>query len=97
VVLPGGASGETAGAWAVAVTASLDAVTQARQRGRRAAMWFALAAVVLLTGVVDWFFRRLVHARLADMRETMALAGRGALDVRVPISQADEIGELAAS
>jgi signal transduction histidine kinase len=97
VVLPGGAAGETQGAWAVAVTASLDAVTQARQRGRRAAMWFALAAMVLLTGVVDWFFRRLVHARLADMRETMALAGRGALDARVPIPRTDEIGELAAS
>jgi signal transduction histidine kinase len=96
VALPGG-SREAPGPWAVAVTASLDAVTQARQRGRRAALWFALLSMVLLTGVVDWFFRRLVHARLADMRDTMARAGRGALDARVPVARPDEIGELAAS
>lgn len=97
VALPGGSTGAAPGGWAVAVTASLDAVTQARQRGRRAAIWFALLAMVLLTGVVDWFFRRLVHARLAAMRDTMKRAGRGALDARVPIAREDEIGALAAS
>lgn len=100
VALPAGSAGGgpgESGSWAVAVTASLDAVTQARQRGRRAAIWFALASVALLTGVVDLFFRRLVHARLAAMRDTMARAGRGALDARVPVAAADEIGELAAS
>jgi signal transduction histidine kinase len=94
-VQPGGPAHERP--WAVAVTASLDAVVQARQRGRRAAVWFSLLSLVLLTGVVDWFFRRLVHAPLAHMRETMTRAGRGELDARVPIERPDEIGELSAS
>jgi signal transduction histidine kinase len=95
VAVPGGAPNERP--WAVAVTASLDAVTQARERGRRAAIWFALLAMVLLTGVVDAFVRRLVHKPLARMRDTMARAGRGQLDVRVPVERPDEIGELSAS
>jgi two-component system, NtrC family, sensor kinase len=95
VAVPGGAP--TDRPWAVAVTASLGAVTQARQRGGRVAIWFALLAMVLLIGVVDLFFRRLVHVPLSRVRETMVAAGRGELDARVPVERPDEIGELSAS
>jgi signal transduction histidine kinase len=82
--------------WAVAVTASFGAVSQVRDQGRRSAI-FALLAMVLLTVVVDVFFRRLVHRPLTAMGDTMARAGRGELDARVPVSGRDEIGQLGAA
>jgi two-component system NtrC family sensor kinase len=95
VAVPGGNPSERP--WAVAVTASFDAVTQVRERGRRAALWFALLSMVLFTVVVDAFFRRLVHKPLVRMRDTMLRAGRGELDARVPVERPDEIGELSTS
>jgi two-component system, NtrC family, sensor kinase len=77
------------------VTVSLGAIAQLRTKGRRVTLLFAPIAVLLLTLLIDWFARRLIHQPIARIHEAMHRAGRGDFSARATIVRRDEIGEVA--
>lgn len=81
---------------AAVVTVSLGSVAQLRTKGRRVTLWFAPIVVVLLTLLIDWFARRLMHQPVARIHEAMQRAGAGDFSARASIIRPDEIGEVAA-
>jgi two-component system, NtrC family, sensor kinase len=80
---------------AVAVTYSVAAVQELRQRSRRVVVWFVPIATVLLTLIVDLLARRLIHEPIAAIRRTMQRAAAGDLGARAPVQRGDEIGDVA--
>ncbi len=83
------------GAHAAVATVSLAAVDQLRTKGRQVTLWFTPAAIVLLTLLVDWLGRRLIHRPIALIRDTMTRAGAGDFTARAVQARPDEIGSVA--
>jgi signal transduction histidine kinase len=84
------------GAHAVAIaTVSLAALQQLRTKGRQVTLWFTPAAIVLLTILVDWLGRRLIHRPIALIRTTMTRAGAGDFTARAERARPDELGSVA--
>jgi signal transduction histidine kinase len=81
---------------AAVVTVSLGSVAQLRTKGRTVTLWFTPIVVVLLTLVIDWFARRLIHRPVARIHEAMQRAGAGDFSARATIVRPDEIGDVAA-
>ncbi len=80
---------------AAVVTISLGSVAQLRTKGRQITLWFTPIVVVLLTLVIDWFARRLIHRPVALIHATMERAGAGDFAARASIVRPDEIGDVA--
>ncbi len=84
------------GSFAAAVaTVSLAALDQLRTKGRQVTLWFTPAAIVLLTLLVDWLGRRLIHRPIGEIRDTMTRAGAGDFTARAEQKRPDEIGSVA--
>jgi two-component system NtrC family sensor kinase len=81
---------------AAVATVSLAALDQLRTKGRQVTLWFTPAAILLLTLLVDWLGRRLIHRPIARIRDTMTRAGEGDFTARVEQARLDEIGSVAA-
>ena len=81
---------------AAVATVSLAALDQLRTKGRQVTLWFTPAAILLLTLLVDWLGRRLIHRPIARIRDTMTQAGEGDFTARVERARLDEIGSVAA-
>ena len=81
---------------AAVVTVSLGSVAQLRTKGRQVTLWFTPIVVLLLTLVIDWFARHLIHRPVARIHEAMQRAGAGDFSARADIVRPDEIGEVAA-
>jgi signal transduction histidine kinase len=81
---------------AAVATVSLAALDQLRTKGRQVTLWFTPAAILLLTLLVDWLGRRLIHRPIAQIRDTMTQAGEGDFTARVERARLDEIGSVAA-
>jgi signal transduction histidine kinase len=81
---------------AAVATVSLASLDQLRTKGRQVTLWFTPAAILLLTLLVDWLGRRLIHHPIGHIRDTMARAGTGDFTARVDIVRDDEIGRMAA-
>ncbi len=77
------------------VTVSLGAIAQLRTKGRRVTLLFAPIAVLLLTLLIDWFARRLIHQPVARIHQAMHRAGQGDFSARASIVRPDEIGDVA--
>jgi signal transduction histidine kinase len=80
---------------AVAVTVPMAPARLATQRVRAIALWFTPPTVILLTVLVDLLTRRLVHAPLTAIRDTMVRVAHGDLTARAPVSRRDELGSIA--
>ena len=80
---------------AAVATVSLAALDQLRTKGRQVTLWFTPAAIVLLTLLVDWLGRRLIHQPIARIRTTMTRAGAGDFTARAEQVRRDEIGSVA--
>ncbi|MEN3340450.1 MAG: two-component system, NtrC family, sensor kinase [Acidobacteriota bacterium] len=89
VTRPGGARA------AAVATVSLASLGQLRTKGRRVTLWFTPAAIIVLTLLVDWLGRRLIHKPIGNIRETMARAGQGDFTARTDVVRRDEIGTVA--
>ncbi|HEX5475523.1 MAG TPA: ATP-binding protein [Vicinamibacterales bacterium] len=94
VAVPAQRDGRTVGA--AVVTVSLGSLSQLRTKGRRVTLWFTPAVVLLLTLVIDWFVRRLIHRPISQIQAAMARAGQGDFSARAPVLRTDEIGDVAA-
>jgi signal transduction histidine kinase len=81
---------------AAVVTISLNTLQQLRTKGRQVTLWFTPAAIVLLTLLVDWLARRLIHRPIRGIRNTMTQAGEGDFTARAEQMRSDEIGAVAA-
>ena len=81
---------------AAVVTVSLNSLQQLRTKGRQVTFWFTPAAIVLLTLLVDWLGRRLIHQPIRRIRDTMVRAGEGDFTARAEQVRPDEIGTVAA-
>ena len=53
-----------------------------------------LPAIVVVTVLLDWLARRLVHRRIGGIRDTMQRVAGGDLGARAVIERADEIGAI---
>jgi len=80
---------------AAIATVSLAALEQLRTKGRQITFWFTPAAIVMLTLLVDWLGRRLIHRPIALIRQTMSRAGAGDFTARAHQTRPDEIGSVA--
>lgn len=89
VSTPGGARA------AAVATVSLGSVEQFRRKGRQVTLVFTPAAIVVLTLLVDWLGRRLIHYPIDRIRATMARAGTGDFTARAEPVRSDEIGTVA--
>ena len=81
---------------AAVVTVSLGSVEQLRTKGRQVTLFFAPGAVLLLTLVIDWFARSLIHQPVARIHSAMRRAGGGDFTARATIVRRDELGAVAA-
>ena len=81
---------------AAVATVSLGSLEQLRTKGRQVTLWFTPAAIVLLTLLVDWLGRRLIHHPIGRIRDTMTRAGAGDFTARAKEVRPDEIGTVAA-
>ena len=79
---------------AVVVAVSTVAVDRVARDGRLLALWVMLPAIVIVTVLLDWLVRRLVHRRLGDIRETMRRVAEGDLGARADVERPDEIGAI---
>jgi signal transduction histidine kinase len=80
---------------AVVTAVSMAGVQQARARGLAVALAFALPTILLVTLLVDFTARQLVHRPLAEIRGTMQRAAVGELQARAAILRHDELGSVA--
>lgn len=80
---------------AAVATVSLASLEQLRTKGRQVTLWFTPAAIIVLTLLVDWLGRRLIHRPIDDIRDTMARAGEGDFTARTELVRQDEIGTVA--
>ncbi len=81
---------------AAVATVSLAALQQLRTKGRQVTLWFTPAAIIVLTLLVDWVGRRLIHRPIGLIRDTMSRAGEGDFAARAEQTRSDEIGSVAA-
>jgi two-component system, NtrC family, sensor kinase len=81
---------------AAIATVSLGSLQQLRTKGRQVTLWFTPAAIVVLTLLVDWLGRRLIHRPIGLIRDTMTRAGAGDFTARAMQTRPDEIGSVAA-
>ena len=82
------------GPMAVVVTVSTTAVDRVARDGRLLALYVMLPAIVIVTVLLDWLARRLVHRRIGGIRETMQRVAGGDLRARAEVERADEIGAI---
>jgi len=80
---------------AAVVTISLGSLQQLRTKGRQVTLWFTPAAIILLTLLVDWLARRLIHRPVRVIRDTMVQAGEGDFTARAEQIRPDELGAVA--
>jgi signal transduction histidine kinase len=80
---------------AAVATVSLASLEQMRTKGRQVTLWFTPAAIIILTLLVDWLGRRLIHRPIGRIRETMTRAGGGDFTARAELMRNDEIGSVA--
>lgn len=81
---------------AAVATVSLAALEQLRTKGRQVTLWFTPAAIIVLTLLVDWVGRQLIHRPIGLIRDTMIRAGAGDFTARAQQTRPDEIGSVAA-
>jgi signal transduction histidine kinase len=79
---------------AVVVTMSMEAVERMRRQTWMAALLFAPAAILVLTGLIDLLARRVVQRPLAGVHGTMRRAAAGDLEARAKVERDDEIGAV---
>ena len=91
VPIAGGGSGRAASV----ATVSLASLEQMRTKGRQVTLWFTPAAIIVLTLLVDWLGRRLIHRPIRKIRDTMTRAGGGDFTARADLARIDEIGTVA--
>jgi signal transduction histidine kinase len=82
------------GPMAVVVTVSTAAVDRVARDGRLLALSVMLPAIVIVTVLLDWLAKRLVHRRIGDIRDTMRRVTGGDLRARAEVERADEIGAI---
>jgi two-component system, NtrC family, sensor kinase len=82
------------GPMAVVVTVSTAAVDRVARDGRLLALYVMLPAIVIVTVLLDWLVRRLVHRRIGGIRETMQRVADGDLRARAVVERRDEIGAI---
>jgi len=82
-------------AGAVVAAVSMSGVRQARVRGRTIALVFTLPTILLVTLLVDFTARQLIHRPLAEIRGTMERAADGELNARAAVLRGDELGQVA--
>ncbi len=82
------------GPMAVVVTVSTTAVDRVARDGRLLALYVMLPAIVIVTVLLDWLARRLVHRRIGGIRQTMQRVADGDLRARAEVERADEIGAI---
>ena len=82
------------GPMAVVVTVSTTAVDRVARDGRLLALYVMLPAIVIVTVLLDWLARRLVHRRIGGIRETMQRVAGGDLRARAEVERPDEIGAI---
>lgn len=80
---------------AALATVSLASLEQMRTKGRQVTLWFTPAAILILTLLMDWLGRHLIHRPIGKIRETMRRAGSGDFTARAELVRADEIGSVA--
>jgi two-component system NtrC family sensor kinase len=79
---------------AAVVTVSTAAVEGVARQGGLLALLVMLPAIVVVTVLLDWLARRLVHRRLGVIRETMRRVAEGDLRARAEVERPDEIGAI---
>jgi signal transduction histidine kinase len=82
------------GPMAVVVTVSTSAVDRVARDGRLLALYVMLPAIVIVTVLLDWLARRLVHRRIGSIRDTMQRVAEGDLRARADVERPDEIGAI---
>jgi signal transduction histidine kinase len=82
------------GPMSVVVTVSTLAVDRVARDGRLLALYVMLPAVLIVTVLLDWLARRLVHRRIGGIRDTMHRAAEGDLRARAVVERPDEIGAI---
>jgi two-component system NtrC family sensor kinase len=82
------------GPMSVVVTVSTSAVERVARDGGLLALYVMLPAIVIVTVLLDWLARRLVHRRIGGIRETMRRVAEGDLRARAEVERPDEIGAI---
>jgi two-component system, NtrC family, sensor kinase len=82
------------GPMGVVVTVSIAAVGRVARDGGLLALYVMLPAVLVVTVLLDWLARRLVHRRIGGIRGTMQRVARGDLGARAVVERPDEIGAI---
>jgi two-component system NtrC family sensor kinase len=82
------------GPMAVVVTVSTAAVDRVARDGRLLALYVMLPAILIVTLLLDWLARRLVHRRIGRIRHTMQQVADGDLRARAEVERPDEIGAI---
>ena len=82
------------GPMSVVVTVSTTAVERVARDGGLLALYVMLPAIVIVTVLLDWLARRLVHRRLGAIRATMHRVAQGDLRARAEVERPDEIGAI---
>jgi signal transduction histidine kinase len=82
------------GPMGVVVTVSTAAVDRVARDGGLLALYFMFPAVVIVTLLLDWLARRLVHRRIGGIRDTMQRVAEGDLRARAVAERPDEIGAI---
>ena len=83
------------GNYAVAVTAGLESLLQARTHGLRVALGFAIPTIMLVTVLVHLVVRQLVGQPLSAILRTMEETAGGDLRARTTMTRRDELGTIA--
>jgi two-component system, NtrC family, sensor kinase len=82
------------GPMSVVVTVSTAAVDRVARDGGLLALYVMLPAIVIVTVLLDWLARRLVHRRIWGIRDTMHRVAEGNLRARAAVERPDEIGAI---
>ena len=82
------------GPMGVVVTVSTAAVDRVARDGGLLALLVMFPAIVIVTVLLDWLARRLVHRRIGGIRDTMQRVAGGDLGARAVIERPDEIGAI---
>jgi len=77
------------------VTVGLESLLQARAKGVRVALGFALPTILLVTLLIHLAVRRFLGQPLAAILQTMEATAGGDLSARAAISRRDELGVIA--
>jgi signal transduction histidine kinase len=80
---------------AVVAAVSMASVGQIESQGRIVFLWFALPSVLILTLLIDFLMRRLIHHPIDELRRTIHRVSDGDLSSRAIVVRDDELGTVA--